>query len=173
MDAIPGEIGAIIGPYNRTPSGRRRSITVKASRRDSVTFDRWRGATKLMSPAPLRWQKLQIKRLRVWGGGCRTPNNVPTRLGPLATSQHGFFQAKVQCSKVLEGRNPRGTTLSEALRGNLPLRGVLRGLCATGGLFQGSAGLCRLLRASAGSTGFSAGSDPMLVMLANCWKVAG
>ena len=37
-------------------------------------------------------------------------------------------------SKVPEGHHPRGTTLREALRGNLPLRG----LC--GGLSEGSAG---------------------------------
>ena len=41
------------------------------------------------------------------------------------------------CSKVPEGHHPTGTTLREALRGNLPLRGFLgAGLC--GGLFEGS-----------------------------------
>ena len=38
------------------------------------------------------------------------------------------------------------------------------GLCA--GLFDCSAGLCGVLR---GSTGFSEGSDPMLLTLRNCW----
>ena len=48
---------------------------------------------------------------------------------------------------VPEGHHPRGTTLHGALRGTLPLRGVLRGLC--GGLFEGSAGLCGVLWRSA------------------------
>ena len=48
-------------------------------------------------------------------------------------------------SKVPEGHHPRGTTLREALRGNLPLRG----LC--GGLSEGSAGSLR------GFCGVSAG----------------
>ena len=39
-----------------------------------------------------------------------------------------------------------GTTLCEALQGNLLLRGVLRGLCE--GLFEGSARLCRVPRDS-------------------------
>ena len=56
-----------------------------------------------------------------------------------------------------EGHNP----LCEALRGSLPLGGVLRGLCE--GLFESSQ---RVLR---GSTGFSEGSDRMLVTLQNCW----
>ena len=78
-----------------------------------------------------------------------------------------------ECSKVPEGHRQRGTTLREALRGNLPLRGVLRRLC--GGLFRGSAGLYRALQACTGfcegSTGFSEGSDPMLVTLRNCWRI--
>ena len=53
-----------------------------------------------------------------------------------------------------EGHNPPG--------GHLPLRRVLRGLC--GVLFVASAGLCGVLR---GSTGFSEGSDNMLVTLVN------
>ena len=68
--------------------------------------------------------------------------------------------------EVPEGHHPRGTTLREALRGNLPLRGfsgasvgvssrVLRGLR---GALQGSAG------------DFSEGSDPILVTLGNCWS---
>ena len=44
-----------------------------------------------------------------------------------------FFSSRGSPS---EGRNP----LREALRGNLPLRGVLRGI--HGGLFECSAGLC-------------------------------
>ena len=52
-----------------------------------------------------------------------------------------FFKVK---SKVPEGHHPRGTTLREALRGNLPLRG----LC--GCLSEGPAGLCGVLRGSAG-----------------------
>ena len=56
--------------------------------------------------------------------------------------------------------HPKGTTLREALRGNLPRRGLCEGL------FEGSAGLCGFLR---GSMGFSEGSDPMLVTLRNCW----
>ena len=39
------------------------------------------------------------------------------------------------CSKVLEGHHPRGTTLREALRGNLRR-----------GFFKGSAGFCGGLR---------------------------
>ena len=63
------------------------------------------------------------------------------------------------------------TTLREALRGNLPLRG----LC--GGLLEGSAGSLRgFCKISAGFCGgprdfprFSGGSGPMLVTLGNCW----
>ena len=82
-----------------------------------------------------------------------------------------FLQANQQdadvgnVSKVPEGHHPRGTTLCEGLQGNLPLRGVLRGLC--GGLLEGSAGLCRVLW---GSIGFSEGSDRMLVI---CGTVGG
>ena len=53
---------------------------------------------------------------------------------------------------VPEGHHPIGTTLREAFRGNLPLRGLwgnlpLRGLC--GGLLKGSAGVSpRVLRGS-------------------------
>ena len=70
--------------------------------------------------------------------------------------------------EVLKGHHPRGTTLREALRGNLPLRGFsgalresLRGFC------RASAGLRGGLR---GPARFSEGSDPMLVTLGNCWK---
>ena len=47
-------------------------------------------------------------------------------------------------SKVPEGDHPRGTTLREALRGNLPLRG----LC--GGLSEGSAGVHGIFRGFSG-----------------------
>ena len=62
--------------------------------------------------------------------------------------------------KVPEGHHPRGTTLREALRRNLPLRG-----------FSGaSAGVSlRVLRGLRGalrrSAGFAEGSDPILVTL--------
>ena len=83
-------------------------------------------------------------------------------------SRHGrnYCAVVVQLltSKVPEGHHPRGTTLREALRGNLPLRG----LC--GGLSEGSAGVSpRVLRGSAGFCGgprdlprVFGGSDPML-----------
>ena len=61
----------------------------------------------------------------------------------------GYFWRWCFCNgsdfKVPEGHHPRGTTLREALRGNLPLRG----LC--GGLWEGSAGSLR------GFCGVSAG----------------
>ena len=74
--------------------------------------------------------------------------------------------------KVPDGHHPRGTTLREALRGNLPLRG----LC--GGLSEGSAGSLRgFSGVSAGFCGgpldfprFFGGSDPILVTLGNCWN---
>ena len=73
--------------------------------------------------------------------------------------------------KVPGGHHPRGTTLREALLGNLPLRG----LC--GGLSEGSAGsLQGFCGVSAGFCGgprnfprFFGGSDPMLVTLGNGW----
>ena len=69
-------------------------------------------------------------------------------------------------SKVPEGHHPRGRTLHEALRGNLPLKG----LC--GGLSDGSAGVSqRVLRGSAGFSEVFRGSDPMLVTLGNCWTL--
>ena len=75
---------------------------------------------------------------------------------------HGFLNPSALPE---EGHHPRGTTLREALWGNLRLGGVLRGLC--GGLFEASARLC-------GATGFSEGSDPMLVTpLRNYWSTAG
>ena len=61
---------------------------------------------------------------------------------------------------VPEGHHPRGTTLREALRGdNLPLRGILRGVCA--GLFEGSAGLCEIFRRE-----WTCACDPR-----DCWSV--
>ena len=72
-------------------------------------------------------------------------------------------------SSVPKGHHPRGTTLREALRGNLPLRGVLRGLC--GGLSEGSAGLYGALR---DFPRFVGGSDPVLVTLGvNYWISLG
>ena len=56
-------------------------------------------------------------------------------------------------SKVPEGHHPRGTTLREALRGNLPLRGLCEGLSE--GSARSLRGLCGALRGSAGlSEGF-------------------
>ena len=66
-------------------------------------------------------------------------------------------------TKVPEGHHPRGTTLREALRGNLPLRGFSR--ASAGVLFEGSAGLCGALRGSP--------AYPILVTLENCWKEGG
>ena len=67
--------------------------------------------------------------------------------------------------KVPKGHHPRGTTLREALRGDLPLRK----LC--GGLSEGSAGvlrgLCGVLRRSAGFSEVFRGCCPMLVTLGN------
>ena len=66
----------------------------------------------------------------------------------LALLRYRFQIARVDSSKVPEGHHPRGTTLSEALRGNLPLRG----LC--GVLSEDSAGVSsRVLRGSAGFCG--------------------
>ena len=72
-------------------------------------------------------------------------------------------------SKVPEGHHPRGTTLREALRGNLPLRGLCRGLSeGSAGSLRGfcgvSAGLCGGPRDFPRVFG---GSDPMLVTLRN------
>ena len=99
---------------------------------------------------------------------------VPRATGPKSLCLCAFFLPDSRCclespfaSKVPEGHHPRGTTLREALRGNLPLRG----LCG------GPAGVSpRVLRGSAGFCGgprdiprFFGGSDPMLVTLRNCW----
>ena len=64
----------------------------------------------------------------------------------------------LEISKVPEGHHPRGTTLREALRGNLPLRGLcgvsprvlrgsLQGLC---GALRGSAGVREIFRGFSG-----------------------
>ena len=78
-----------------------------------------------------------------------------------------------ETSEVPEGHHSRGTTtLREALRGNLPLRGLCGGLSegsagALRGLFEGSAGLCGGPR---DFSRFFGGSEPMLVTLGNCWR---
>ena len=57
--------------------------------------------------------------------------------------------------KVPEGHHPRGTTLREALRGNLPLRGLRE---VSPRVVRGSLrGFCGALRGSAGSARFSEG----------------
>ena len=83
-----------------------------------------------------------------------------------------IFWGVVKSVKVPEGHHPRGTTLREALRGNLPLRG----LC--GGLSEGSAGsLWGFCGGPRDFPRFFGGSDPiyiymhMLVTLGNGWKV--
>ena len=48
--------------------------------------------------------------------------------------------------KIRGGQYLKGTTLREALRGNLPLKGVLRELCRIP--FKGSAGLSGVLQGS-------------------------
>ena len=68
-------------------------------------------------------------------------------------------------AKVPEGHHPRGTTLREALRGNVPLRGVLQ----THSGSEGSAGFSGVLRGSAGISDAFKGSDPMRVTLGNRW----
>ena len=69
-----------------------------------------------------------------------------------------------QDSKLPEAHHPRGTTLREALRGNLPLGGLRGGLSQRSlrGLSEGSAGLCGGPR---DFSRFFGGSDPMLVTL--------
>ena len=69
--------------------------------------------------------------------------------------------------KVPEGHYPRGTTLREALQGNLPLRGF--SAASAGVSSRVLRGLCGTLR---GSAGYSEGNDPILVTLGNCWIVA-
>ena len=73
----------------------------------------------------------------------------PLLLQPLLRHPDQRESATVKILKFTEGHHPRGTTLREALRGNLPLRG----LC--GGLSEGSA---RSLRGFCGvSAGFCRG----------------
>ena len=78
------------------------------------------------------------------------------------TGRWDYISMSHKKSKVPEGHHPRGTTLREALRGTLPLKGLCRGLCE--GSAGVSAGLCGIFR------GFFGGSDPMPVTLGNCWK---
>ena len=92
-------------------------------------------------------------RLRIRIHHCKEPNIPKIHLRAHANSK----------SKVPEGHHLRGTTLREALRGNLPLRGVVRGLCM--GLSEGSAGLSGVLRGSWDFPKFFRGSDPMHVTL--------
>ena len=73
-------------------------------------------------------------------------NTVPSGIGILI-------------SKVPEGQHPRGATLREALRGNLPLRG----LC--GGFSEGSAGVSpRALWGSAGVRGIFRGFSGVVTL---------
>ena len=71
--------------------------------------------------------------------------SAPSKLQRTAGSASGTTNklqnafSSVSVPKVPEGHHPRDTTLREALRGNLPLRVVFRGLC--GGLFF--RGFCR------------------------------
>ena len=65
--------------------------------------------------------------------------------------------------KVPEGHHPRGTTLREALRGNLPLREGSAGVSerAPRGLSEGSAGS---LRGSAGVRGIFRGFSGVVTL---------
>ena len=56
---------------------------------------------------------------------------------PCSQEQQGFGRLKVPFFVRVSLRDPRGTTLPEALRGNLLLKGVLGGICR--GLFKGKA----------------------------------
>ena len=70
--------------------------------------------------------------------------------------------------KVPEGHHPRGTTLREALRGSLPLRGLCRGLS------EGSAGslrgFCGALQGSAGVRGIFRGFSGAVTL---CLRASG
>ena len=68
-----------------------------------------------------------------------------------------------------EGQHPRGTTLREALRGNLPLRGLCRGLSGFSQTRRVLRGLCGFCGGPRDLPRFFGGSDPMLVTLRNCW----
>ena len=110
-----------------------------------------------------------MKRFHCWHGGVYRGREKAHKhlehkqFSPILSSRYPDESVH---SKVLEGHHPRGTILREALRGILPLKGVL--------LSEASPGVsARVLRGSAGwvlrgSVGFSEGSGPMLVTLGNC-----
>ena len=68
------------------------------------------------------------------------------------TFAKAFWSLKTAFSKAPEGHHPRGTTLREALRGNLSLRGLCRRFCGGPRDFPK----------------FFGGSGPMLVTLGHC-----
>ena len=148
----------------------------------SANFERRHSGGHLLGrPLLFTSEKWPQKMLRVWIPEMALKSDFrPLKvLGEVGATFYTDHPAKSKTGreegdgfKVPEGHHPRGTTLREALRGNLPLRG----LC--GGLSEGSAGslrgfcgvLCGVLRGSAGfSEGFGS-SDPMLVTLGNCWR---
>ena len=120
----------------------------------------WGGFMHIDSLEIRRFQALQPA-CREPAIGCDTLHCASVRASDMTTALRFLHVA----STVLDGHHPRGTTLREALQGNLPLRRAfrLRGLCV--GLFGGSAGVCGVLR---WSKGFSEGSDPMILNLRNC-----
>ena len=72
-------------------------------------------------------------------------------------------------AKIPDDHYPMGTTLREALQGSL----LFKGLC--GGLLKSFAGVCpRVLRGLCGGPRdfprVFRGSDPMFVILWNCWR---
>ena len=78
-------------------------------------------------------------------------------------SENKYLSGKRLISRVPEGHHPRGTTLREALRGNLPLRGL------RGGLSEGSAGVSpKVLQGSAGFCGGSRAFLGLSVVVALC-----
>ena len=86
-----------------------------------------------------------------------------TRMSDFKTRVFAHLRkAPLVCSEILEGHHPRGTTLREALRGNLPLMG----LC--GGLSEGSAGSLRAFCVASprvlGSAGFSKGFSGVVTL---------
>ena len=108
-----------------------------------------------------------------WAACVKSPNEKNNLCNFEATCRQVNSTSRDANSKVPEGHHPRSTTLREALRGNVPLRGLCRGLS------EGSEGVSLRvlqLRGSAGFCGgprdfprFFGGSDPMLVTLGNCW----
>ena len=92
---------------------------------------------------------------------CHARNLGSTLPGPCPPGCFFEIDSSNKTSKVPEGHHPRGTTLREALRGNLPLS-------LSGNLFEGSAGSPDLRGALRGSAGFFEGSGPILVTLENC-----